>query len=74
MSTPLCDTCIHKNICNLKKDYLDILNSCELEISNRGKEFSLNLVCAHYLVEKPEILFRNMNIPEDRVIKDTPRI
>lgn len=65
MSTPLCDTCVHKDVCSLKKDYLDILGSCELEVSNRGKDFSLNLGCAHYLVEKPEFLFKKMQLPKE---------
>ena len=65
MSTPLCDTCVHKAICSLKKDYLDILGSCELEISNRGKDFPLNLGCTHYLVEKPDFLFKKMQVPDE---------
>lgn len=57
MSTPLCDRCAHKEVCSLKKDYLDILGSCELEVSNRGQNFTLALGCNHHLREQPEFLF-----------------
>lgn len=64
MTTPLCDTCLHKNVCNQQKDYLDILGSCELEVSNRGTNFPLSLGCKHYLVEKPELLFKKMQVSD----------
>lgn len=71
MSTPLCDTCVHKEVCSLKKDYLDILGSCELEVSNRGQTFILTLGCNHHLQKQPDFLLREMNVPTDALKPST---